>query len=233
MENAMPHLESDYDDNQERWLTNVRVRQKYTAADVYEPGAERIVAENLEPVLDVGCGDGALPRALPPGWPWVGLDRSPTMLARAPKPTTLADAHTLPFPDQSFGAVAMLWMLYHLPDPDRALAEGRRVLKPGGLLLASTNSLSDSPELSHIWQRDPTTFDADDARDIVRRHFEDVELDSWDGPFVHLPDENAVREYLIGRLMPPAEAAEAAPRVETPLDVTKRGVLIFARRLHP
>ena len=35
--------------------------------------------------------------------------------------------------------VAALWMLYHVPDVDRAIAEVRRVLRPGGLFVAVTN----------------------------------------------------------------------------------------------
>jgi SAM-dependent methyltransferase len=227
----MSIIPSDYDDNQDRWLTNVSVRKRFTARDVHAPAAERIVAEGLQPVLDVGCGDGELPRQLPTDWPWVGVDSSATMLARAPKPATLADARALPFPDKTFGAVAMLWMLYHLPDPGAALAEARRVLKPGGLLMASTNSRDDSPELFHVYRLARVSFDAENGPDMVGRHFDDVELDQWDGPFVHLPDRAAVRDYLVGRLMPREEAEAAAARVDTPLDVTKRGVLIFARRL--
>jgi SAM-dependent methyltransferase len=227
----MRTIPSDYDDNQDRWLTNVSVRKRFTATDVHHPAAERIVAENLTPVLDVGCGDGELPRNLPARWPWVGVDRSPTMLSRAPKPNALADARALPFPDQSFGAVAMLWMLYHLPDPETAIAEARRVLRPGGLLMASTNSRHDSPELFHVYKLGPISFDAEIAPDMVGRHFEEVELDPWDGPYVHLPDKDAVRDYLVGRLMPREEAEPAADRVDTPIDITKRGVLVFARRL--
>ena len=155
----MRHLEPDYDDNHDRWLTNVSVRKRFGSGDVHQPTAKRIVAENLAPVLDVGCGDGELHRQLSADWPWVGIDRSPAMLDRAPKPSVLAAAQRLPFPDESVGAVAMLWMLYHLPD------------------------------------------------------------------------KAAVRDYLVGRLMPRAEAEAAAERVDTPLDVTKRGVLVFARRL--
>src|SRR5689334_14140250 len=74
---AMRTIPSDYDDNQERWLTNVSVRQRFAITDTHYPAADRIVAEGLRPVLDVGCGDGELHRQLPAAWPWLGVDRSP------------------------------------------------------------------------------------------------------------------------------------------------------------
>ena len=58
-------------------------------------------------MLDVGCGEGELARHLPPG-AWVGLDSSPTLLARAPEPHVPADATALPFADGSFDSVALL-----------------------------------------------------------------------------------------------------------------------------
>lgn len=228
---TMPHLQSDYDDNPGRWRTIVSVGKRFAATDVHGPVAERIVAENLRPVLDVGCGDGRLRARLPSDWPWVGADRSPAMLARAPRPAVMADARSLPFPDESFAAVALLWMLYHLPDPQTAIAEGKRVLRPGGLLIACTNSRHDSPELKHVHDVGPVSFDAEVAPEMVGRHFNEVEVDRWDGPYVHLPDQEAVRDYLVGRFMASEEAEAAAARVETPLDVTKRGVVVYARRL--
>jgi hypothetical protein len=100
------------------------------------------------------------------------------------------------------------------------------------LLTACTNSRHDSPELRQFHDVGPVSFDAEVAPDMVGRHFEEVDLHTWDAPLVHLPDKAAVRDYLVGRFMHPAEAEQAAAQVDTPLDVTKRGVLVFARRLY-
>src|SRR5919198_1870694 len=47
-----------------------------------------------------------------------------------------------------------------------------------------------------------TTFDAEIAPELIGRVFSAVsavEVQTWDGPFIHLPDAEAVRRYLIGR----------------------------------
>ena len=46
-----------------------------------------------------------------------------------------ADAQRLPFEDETFDAVTMISMLHHVDDRQAALAEGRRVLRPGGKLV--------------------------------------------------------------------------------------------------
>lgn len=51
----------------------------------------------------------------------------------------IADAVSLPFADESFDIVAAHYMLYHVPDPRQALHEFRRVLRPGGTLVAASN----------------------------------------------------------------------------------------------
>lgn len=93
-------------------------------------------------VLDLGAGTGVASEALPEvGAEPVGLDLAPEMLAhrQASRPSGVAgDARRLPFRDGAFGAVVAAFSLNHVPDLPRALAECRRVLRPGGLLLAST-----------------------------------------------------------------------------------------------
>src|SRR5262249_54833255 len=152
-----------------------------------------------DPVLDVGCGEGALAAARPGV---IGLDRSPTMLAVAPPPTALGDAVALPFPDACFGAVVTVNVLYHLPEPARALEEARRVLRGGGMFAAATVARDDSPELAHVWRAEPTSFDAEEAPGIVASVFGEVDVDAWDAPLVRLPDHAAVRDYLIARFVP-------------------------------
>jgi ubiquinone/menaquinone biosynthesis C-methylase UbiE len=89
-------------------------------------------------ILDFGCGKGrfaAQLRAL--GAEVIGLDRSAAMLAGASwLDRVRGSASRLPFAGSSFDAVIAIEVLEHLPRPgiDPALAEIRRVLRPGGRL---------------------------------------------------------------------------------------------------
>jgi SAM-dependent methyltransferase len=88
--------------------------------------------------LDLCCGHGNVSEALVSrGCEVVGVDFSPAMLAFArekmPRATfTEADAQDLPFEDAEFDIVVSNLGVCHVPDQPRALAEVRRVLRPGG-----------------------------------------------------------------------------------------------------
>jgi arsenite methyltransferase len=96
-------------------------------------------------VLEVGCGTGAIARALV-DWPGVaeviGVDPSPILLKIARdlgrESANLSfqegDGRSLPFAEASFDAAVLHRVLSHVPLPEQALAETFRVLRPGGRL---------------------------------------------------------------------------------------------------
>lgn len=100
--------------------------------------------------LDIGCGrpcetmrDQAFLRFLKrPGA--VGIDIKPSL---GPYEFKIGDIQALPFPDNSFDAIVAGEVIEHVDDPDKALQEIRRVLRPNGALVAST------PDCHPIWNK--------------------------------------------------------------------------------
>jgi SAM-dependent methyltransferase len=82
-------------------------------------------------VLDVGAGTGYLQDVVDD---YVGLDISASARRYFHKPFVQASATDMPFRDHEFDAAWSVWVLEHVPKPEQALAEIRRVVKDGGLL---------------------------------------------------------------------------------------------------
>lgn len=122
------------------WLLDLATRQP-----VLGPHRRRIVARAEGRVLEIGVGSGLnLPLYGPAAREIVGLDSSPELLDRARQAArraghrvTLIDgsAEALPVEDRSVDTVLTTWTLCSIRDLARALAEVRRVLRPGGQLL--------------------------------------------------------------------------------------------------
>jgi SAM-dependent methyltransferase len=214
----MSVVPDDYDADPGRFRAADRSWQ--LLGDTHDMVAARLAREEVIPVIDVGGGQGRLAELLPGV---VVADPSPTQLAEAPHPKVRADALALPFGSGVAGAVTMLWMLYHLDDPVTAIAEAKRVVRPGGLFAACTASRRNDPELTDGYPSSP--FDAEEAPAIVASVFDEVEVESWDGPFTVLPDREAVVQYCRSHFLP----LEAADRVTPPVTLTKRGCLVWAR----
>jgi SAM-dependent methyltransferase len=91
-----------------------------------------------ERLLDAGCGDGGVARLLRErvgAVVAVDVEASAAWLDEPGLEFLAADAEELPFPDASFDVVHSKDSLHHMRSPERALAEYRRVLRPGGTAL--------------------------------------------------------------------------------------------------
>jgi SAM-dependent methyltransferase len=166
-------------------------------------------------VLTVGCGPGDqwpdVSDRVPAGWSVTCSDFSPGMVADARDALgdgyayAVADAASLPFADESFDAVTAHHMLYHVPDRDAALADLRRVLRPGGRLYASTNGEDNMrvvyDVLAEVLGRYPdrgTEFTLENGRAQLSRHFESVECRRFDGD-LRVTDVEPLVRYVLSR----------------------------------
>lgn len=102
------------------------------------PLLDAVSAEGGARLLDVASGPGYVAAAATErGTEVVGVDFSAAMVreARVRYPgieLQEGDAEELPFPDNTFDAAVINFGMLHLARPDQALAEARRVLRPGG-----------------------------------------------------------------------------------------------------
>lgn len=218
---------------------------------------DRLEAPPRARILDVGCGPGAIwsenAARIPGGWRITLLDLSAGMLADAGDrhARVRADAEALPFADHAFDAVAARHMLYDVPDFDAAIAEARRVLRPGGALFATTNGDGHLLELHDLLAamgvrrtegRRQLRFGPEDGAAALRRHFEDVEAHRLHGvlpvteiePLIdYACSIDEIRDQLAGPLAAAAEegwrtVADAIER-DGAFPLTTEGVLFVAR----
>jgi SAM-dependent methyltransferase len=140
-------------------------------------------------VLEVGGGPGELAERMQRelGAEVSFVDISPRMveLARGRGiDAQVADVQELPFDEGAFDTVVAAWMLYHVPDVGRGLAEIARVLRPGGALIAVTNSVHHLRELRELiayptgWEE---TFSRENGEGLLAPHFARVDRFDMEG----------------------------------------------------
>lgn len=107
---------------------------------------------DLSSVLDVGCGDGRVSKALPEDSRYVGLDFSANLIGRNARPQVssfaLADfTSPLPIFTSTFPTVVCFATLHHLPKRLPLVQELARVLRPGGHLIVSVWQITHSDRM--------------------------------------------------------------------------------------
>jgi ubiquinone/menaquinone biosynthesis C-methylase UbiE len=175
----------------------------HPTADGRDPATEAlaaIVADNPLRVLEIGPGTGMFAVRIADALPHASVttidqsERFVEMTRARGIDSRVGDAMALPYADESFDAVAALWMLYHVPDVDRAIAEVRRVLRPGGVFVAVTNGDGHVARLrvEAGGQPEVTAFSSQNGEDQLRRHFADVERTDLVPQAVFLDSEMAL-----------------------------------------
>lgn len=186
------HSEAFLDDLRDSWWNG----------DYLQLVARRLDLGRVREALDVGAGQGHWTRLvaglLSPEANIVGVEREPDWVAEAsrrarPNQRFLqGSAERLPFPDESFDLVTCQTLLIHVADPGAAIAEMRRVLRPGGqLMVAEPNNLANTAS----WAVQLPGSDVEDVLEAVR-----LEIVVERGKQALGEGHNSVGEVLIGLL---------------------------------
>ena len=186
-------------------------------------------------VLEVGCGPGELSARIHDelGAEVVAVDISPRMveLARGRGvDARIGDVQELRFAAGQFDCAVAAWMLYHVPDPARALAELARVLRSGGRLVAVTNAPDHLRELRALLglptDRAAHPFSAANGEELLLRHFGRVEVRDAAGT-VRFPNRDEVVAFVEASRTLFATRTEV-PQLDGELVVTRHPVVFVA-----
>ena len=170
-------------------------------------------------ILELGCGTGRLwlenKDRIPEGWDVTLSDFSPGMLqeaqqtlrhSRRPFAFAVIDAQAIPYEDDSLDGVIANHMLYHVPDRPKALAEIRRVLRPGGKLYAATNGQAHLRELNDFLPERTSDFGRaygfhlENGRDQLAPWFSTIALHRYDDALIVTEAEPLIAFLLSTRI---------------------------------
>ncbi|MDF2650901.1 MAG: type 11 methyltransferase [Paenibacillus sp.] len=172
-------------------------------------------------VLELGGGNGLLwmvnVNRVPENWDITITDLSAGMLENAQKNLPaysnlhfkVVDAEQIDYPDSTFDIVIANHMLYHVENREKALLEIRRVLKPDGMLYASTvgnGNMLELKELIQEYDRDSnydtvlrtieTRFSLENGEEQLKAFFSDVQLHLYEDSLL-VTDADVIVRYVL------------------------------------
>ncbi|PGM47851.1 SAM-dependent methyltransferase [Bacillus thuringiensis] len=156
--NVSNHLQTRID-------THTHYEEKHVDLDTIV--IKHLQLQGEENILEVGCASGKFLSLLQTNGhkgPLTGLDQSEAMLAEAAKTNNLiewkrGDASKLPFETNYYDLIIARHMLYHMKDVEKTIQGSHKVIRPGGSLLATTNSSVTLPRIVEMCNRMLDAFD--------------------------------------------------------------------------
>jgi ubiquinone/menaquinone biosynthesis C-methylase UbiE len=187
-------------------------------------------------LLDVGCGLGELGERFQHevGAHVCAVDISPRMVELSVSrglDARVADVEQLPYPDRDFDCVFAGWVLYHVPNLGRAIAECSRVLTANGALVATSVG---EDNIAEVWEligidepREPLKFARENGAELLRPHFTHIERYDFEGELV-FSDTETLRTF-VASTIDRAHLAPQVPEISEPFHARTRHVIFVAK----
>ena len=187
-------------------------------------------------MLEVGCGTGEFADRVKTelGTELIALDISPRMVELAAArgiDARVGDVQGLAFKDGEFDCVIAGWVFYHAAALEQAILECRRVLRPGGTLVAATLG---SDHFQEVWELlgdtapDQLTFSRENGLEVLTPYFEHVEMRDAQGVVV-FPDPEAMRTFVAVNITH-AHLADRVPEFTEPFRAHASHAVFVARK---
>lgn len=203
-------------------------------------------------ILELGSGPAYLWKncssRIPVGWDITLSDFSSGMLDAAWRNLVVTgrnfkfkeiDAQSIPFEDETFDAVIANFMLYHVPDRPKAIADVKRVLKPGGRLFAATvgdnhlKEMMDVLRLVHVnktWESYANPFTLESGLEQLKPFFPNVTLSRYEDN-LHVTEIEPMMAYVRSSLRA-ADLSEdelAKVRVDLENELKEKGRIFITK----
>ena len=193
MGRPIPDEQLDERPKEAHWHVNPVTRAVYDRAEAI--AGELLVGNAERKVLDVGCGLQS--SVMIPGTTHlVGIDLDEEGLSGnvSLDESFLVGVEDMPFPPESFDGVVSVYALEHVAEPDVALGDMARLLRPGGVLIAVFPNVHSAKAI--LTRLTPTKFHVWAYRHVLDRTTVHTDDDEHGGPFPTVLDASLQRDRL-------------------------------------